>query len=421
VQNVIHPEFLLIVLGTALLPEGRPRRFAGCAAVTVGLALAGAGAGPTEPPPALPPGFLAVEAGLFVIGAALGIGSALVVVRSSRTKASVAGSAAAAGGGLGAALIAGPYVVSAPIAWLVAAIVAIAGLGWMLAALGGRSRPAVVPVTGSAPRIGLAAIGAGALLAAAAWSAGGVFIGCLLAAIGGWMVCRVPRGRTWPVAPLLVLALLAPAWWLMATIAGPEGLAIGSLPDLPWSPAAERLLAPVLLLAAWAMSGLWPLHRQEPAVLTSPVAALLLLRIAIPAFADGLDHWRALAMPVVLVGLWHGVLTRRWQVSVAALAWIGLVTATPEGQVGGLLVLLAGLGLELAGRMPARARRGTPVLRAAAALLFAGGALLAIEGGLGTEVVYTVLAAAALVAWAAQPAAAQASTASDPIATAPSA
>ena len=78
--------------------------------------------------------------------------------------------------------------------------------------------------------IGLGVIGAGALLAAASSSTGGVFAGCVLAAIGGWPISRPPAARNLPVAPMVVLALLLPAWWLMATIAGPEGLAIGSLP-----------------------------------------------------------------------------------------------------------------------------------------------------------------------------------------------
>jgi hypothetical protein len=223
------------------------------------------------------------------------------------------------------------------------------------------------------------------------------------------------------VAPTLVLLLLVPAWWLMATIAGPEGLAIGSLPDLPWSPAAERLLAPALLLAAWISSGLWPWHRQEPAALTAPVAALLLARVAIPAFPDGLDHWRALAFPVVLLGLWHGVLTRRRAESVAALAWVGLVTGTPVGQAGGALLLLAGLALELAERLPPRPTWGVSGLRTGAALVLGAGALLAMEAGLRTEVVYSVLAALALVAGAGWQPSAQASTASAPTATAPSA
>ena len=56
--------------------------------------------------------------------------------------------------------------------------------------------------------------------------------------------------------------LLLPAWWLMATIAGPVGLGVAALPAVPFSPAAERLLAIPSLIAAWAVAGLWPLHRQ---------------------------------------------------------------------------------------------------------------------------------------------------------------
>ena len=238
-------------------------------------------------------------------------------------------------------------------------------------------------------------------------------------------MCRSSTRRTLPIAPLLTLVLLLPAWWLMATIAGPEGLATGSLADLPWSPAAERLLAPVLLLAAWGMSGLWPLHQEEPAALTAPVAALLLVRVAMPAVPEGLDHWRALAMPVVLTGLWHGALARRWGEAVAGLAWVGLVTVTPVGEVGGALLLLAGLGLELAHRLPAQGGtigpRLRPILRAGGALVLATGALLAIEGGLRTEVVYTVCAVAALVVGTGPRRSPQASTASALRATAPSA
>jgi hypothetical protein len=97
------------------------------------------------------------------------------------------------------------------------------------------------------------------------------------------------------------------------------------------------------------------------------------------------------------------------------------VTATSEGQAGGALLLLAGVALELAERLPARATWGVAGLRTAAALVLGTGALLAMEGGLRTEVVYSVLAVAALVAgvgWQPSP---QASTARAPTATAPSA
>jgi hypothetical protein len=421
VQNVIHLEFLLIVLGVALLPAGRARSFAACAAIGSGLALAGLRAGPMQPVAALPPGFVAVEGALLAIGGALALGSAVPSLRSTRLPASVGGAAAAAAGGIGVVLSAWRYVIAAPKGALVVAIVVVAGLGLLVVSAGRRVRVARPLGRPSASPIGLAALGAGALLAAGGSSTGGVFAGCLLAAIAGWLIARAPATRHPAVAPTVILLLLLPAWWLMATIAGPEGLAIASLPDLPWSPAAERLLAPALLLAAWISSGLWPWHRQEPAALTAPVAALLLARVAIPAFPDGLDHWRALALPVVLLGLWHGVLTRRRAESVAALAWVGLVTATSEGQAGGALLLLAGVALELAERLPARATWGVAGLRTAAALVLGTGALLAMEGGLRTEVVYSVLAVAALVAgvgWQPSP---QASTARAPTATAPSA
>jgi hypothetical protein len=85
------------------------------------------------------------------------------------------------------------------------------------------------------------------------------------------------------------------------------------------------------------------------------------------------------------------------------------------------LLLVAGLALELAERLPARAKWAVSGIRAGAALVVGTGALLAITGGLRTEVVYSVLAAAALVAGAGRQPPAQASTASAPSATAPSA
>jgi hypothetical protein len=421
VQNVIHLEFLFIVLGVALFPAGRARSLATCAAIGSGLALAGLRAGPTELVATLPPGFVAVEGALLGIGGVLALSSALAAVRSARDRATLGGAAAAAGGGLGVVLSAWRYVIAAPTGTLLVAVIVIAGLGSLMVAGGRRVRANPPASRPSALPIGPGVIGAGTLLAAASSSTGGVFAGCVLAAIGGWLISRPPATRNLPVAPMVVLVLLLPAWWLMATIAGPEGLAIGSLPDLPWSPAAERLLAPVLLLAAWATSGLWPWHRQEPAALTAPVAALLLARVAIPAVPDGLEHWRALAFPVVLLGLYHGVLTRRRAESIVALAWVGLVTTTPIGQAGAALLLLAGLALELAERLPAQAKWAVRGLRVGGALVLGTGALLAIEGGLGTEVVYSVLAAAALVAGAGWRPSAQASTASAPTAIAPSA
>ena len=418
VQNMIHLGFLLVVLAAALLPAGRGRVLAAAGAVSAGLALAGLGAGPEAPVTALPAGFLAVEGALLAVGAVLAIAAGVVGIRPGRGSGRTQlGAAASALGGLGVGLSAAPYLrFAAPLA-LLAAVVTTAGLGLILIRAGhrlGRSSGSSERFPASPKR--LAAVTAGALLATVSPWVDPIFLGAMLTAAGGWAAARENGPRRLPVAPALTLLVLIPAWWLMRTIAGPEGLATVSLPDLPWSPAAERLLGALLLLGAWSISGLWPLQRQQPAVLTAPMAALLMARVAIPAFPDGLEHWRALALPLGLIGLWHGVVTGSRGEALVGLAWIGLATATIPGQAGAGLLLVGALIFVLAERVTARIEA---VLRPIAALAVGAGALLVTEAGLGTEVVYTVSAVAALVAAAGRPSPAQASTASELSATAP--
>jgi hypothetical protein len=198
-----------------------------------------------------------------------------------------------------------------------------------------------------------------------------------------------------PAAPILTLPLLG-AWWLMATIAGPEGLRVGALPLLPMSPAAERLLAPVFLLAGWATAGLWPLHRQLDGALLAPAGAILLIRIVIPTMPDGLEHWRPLAMPLLAAGAWHAALSGRTPGLALALAWVGLLGLTPGGRLGAALLLAGALVVELGRLAPSSpARRFTMLASGVAAAI---GGVLALEAGLRGEVVYTLLVVAALVA-----------------------
>jgi len=416
VQDVIQLEFLLLVLAAPLLPPGRARSLGAAGAIAVGLALAGLRAGPEEPVTALPAGFLAVEGALFAGGAVLGIAAAERARHAWESRGGLAGAGLSALGGLGVGLSAIPYLRAAAVLPLMAA--ATAALGIALVWVGTRLGPG----SASAPGFlgtpgGLGAIGAGALLATVSPWAGPILLGAVLTAMGGWVCARTRAPRRLPVAPVLSLALV-PAWWLMRTIAGPEGLATASLSDLPWSPAAEQLLSALLLLAAWAMSGLWPLHGEEPAALTAPVAALLIARVALPAFPDGLEHWRALVLPVVLVGGFHGVLSGNRSAALVALAWVGLAAATGQGQAGAGLVLLAAVILVAAERLRAPVQL---VARLIAALATGTGALLVAEAGLRTEVVYTVCAVAALVVAAGRWSSAQASTASADRATSPSA
>jgi hypothetical protein len=414
---MIHPGFLLALVGAALVRGDRGRRLAALATATAGLGLA---ALPTVPIPAGQPdlaGFMSVEAALLTLGAALALLAAVEGIREGRSPGSLVGSAAVAGGGVGVGLAAVPVLAAAPVGALLIALLSVAALGILLI-LGAR-RLGVAPhpdLESVAASPALAAIGLGTLVAAAAPFTGAVFAATIVTAAGGWLLRRAVAGRI-PVAPLLTLLLL-PAWWLMRTNAGPEGLAVTSLPDLPWSPAAERLLAPVLLIAAWSTSGLWPLHRQEPAVLTAPVGALLLVRVVLPAIPDGVEHWRALAMPLVVVGLWHAVLTGRRAGAVSALAWVGLLSSEPSGRLAAGLLLAGGLVMRLAGKAP---RMGLGAALRLCAVVSAGvGAFLAIGAGLRAEVVYSVMAAAALIAAVGRDRPAHARMASAPSATAPS-
>jgi hypothetical protein len=138
--------------------------------------------------------------------------------------------------------------------------------------------------------------------------------------------------------------------------------------------------------------------------------------VALPAFPDGLEHWRALVMPLVLVGGLHGVLTGNRSEALTALAWVGLAAARVQGEAGAGLVLVGALLLVAGERLGARVQ---VVARLVGALAIGAGALLVTEAGLRTEVVYTVCAVAGLVLAVGRWSSAQASTASAVRATSP--
>jgi hypothetical protein len=271
------------------------------------------------------------------------------------------------------------------------------------------------------PLVATAGLFAAVLAAAVGPQVGLVALGVIGAACAGYLLERAGGGGPrLPLAPAATILLL-PAWWLMATIAGPEGLGVARLAAVPFSPAAERLLAIPLLIAAWAVAGLWPLHRQVPGALVAPVGALLLARVAIPAVPSGLEHWRPLAMPLIVAGVWHATLSGRLPRVAVGVAWVGLLAPGRFGLVGAAFLLAAGLAVELIERIGAlRAGRLAPAFQAIPLIAFGWGALLAVGAGLQGEVVYTALAVAGLVALCGRPWP-QAITASAPSTTSPSA
>jgi hypothetical protein len=299
-------------------------------------------------------------------------------------------------GALGLLVASRASVLGASPGQLVVALGGVLALGLLLAVIGRIARFPEDDRARSLPsRRVTAGLLAGAIAAALGPHLGLVLLGVIAAAWAAHLGSRELGGSRLPIAPTLTLPLLA-AWWLMATIAGPEGLGVATLQNVPLSPAAERLLAPIFLVAAWATMGLWPLHRQLIGAFAAPAGALLLARVATPAMPDGLEHWRALAMPLGLLGLWHASLSGRRSAVAVGLAWIGLVAGSRWGELGAALLLCSAVVLELVHR-----KSGVRVQRAAAvaaAVMGGYGALLAVEAGLRAEVVYTVLGGAALVA-----------------------
>jgi hypothetical protein len=395
-MSFLESGFLLVVLGAALLPDvvARASVLAAVAAGSAGLAIAALTAGATP----LPAGFLAVDGALFVLAIVITLGSALLAGRERRGARVRIAVGALLAGAVGLGWGGRRAIVAAPKGALLLAAVVLAAVGAGFFLIGRLVRLPPAADEESPPRRLPAAAGllAGAVATAAGPHLSVVLAGVIVAAWSGWLLRRGRGGSRLPLAPMLTLLLL-PAWWLLAAIAGPEGLAVGTLPMLPISPAAEQLLAPILLVAAWSTAGLWPLHRQVPAALLAPVGALLLARVAVPAVPAGLEHWRPLAMPLIVLGIWHAALSGRLAAVAVGLAWVGLLGASRAGLTGAALLLAGALMLELATYSGERFRSWKPASRVVSALLAGVGSLLAIESGLHAEVVYTVLAVGGVV------------------------
>jgi len=393
---------LCLALAGALLDGERERRLAATGLLILGLALAAWDAGslpaldPT-PPGRLGRGFLIGNGGLLLVGLGLVCGA---VLRAPRARLRVG---ARLLGVLGALLLA-PVIVpflraGGPLAALACALALwTAGAAIViLARASARSitrRLASPPLTPdfrstAGPRhIDLIAI-AGIVATLAGPHVVVVLGGVLVATWAAWLASHRPGARPLPVAPTLTLVLI-PAGWLLATIAGPVGLGIAALPQVPLSPAAELLLAPALLLAAWATAGLWPLQRQLPGALVAPAGALLLARIAHPLVSDGLEYWRPLTVPLLVLGLWHAASWSRWPLVIAGAAILAVAGGTPVPTGGCAALLAISIALELRSAMDLAPPR-TILVRAASWPPATIAGVMVLEEVLRGEVVYSTL------------------------------
>jgi hypothetical protein len=228
------------------------------------------------------------------------------------------------------------------------------------------------PILGVAIGTGLAALGPHLSL---------VFFGGVLAAWCGWaLMPATPRRRT-ALGPAITLLLL-PVYWLLTRVAGPVGLAMRSLPDAPLSPAAERLFSASLLVVAGAMS----LLVGAPA---APAAAVLLTRVGMGSLPSGLEYWRTIAYPVLVIALWVAAFRRRPDLVAVAGTLMGLLSLDRDGIAGGCILLVAAVLIDMR-------RRGAldgGWVRVLLAFLLASGGIEALTGALRVEVFYSVLAA----------------------------
>jgi hypothetical protein len=398
--------YLLTLAGTVSLPGVLERRTAGLGVALLAVAIAAlrvAGNGFAAGAAESDIGFEVVNAGLLLGGVAMALMGAVAGVRRSGGFEEWIGPAAVAAGCVGVLWGARSSLSGAPPlrgggATLLTVLLG-AGLLWT----GDRLRPpadrAAEPVPPLPSRGGRLWLPLALLATATLTTAFGshlliVFAGAGVAAFAGYLLAWRARGkRVLPVLPFLALLLL-PTYWLLATIAGPEGLAMSGLPDVPLSPPAQVLLAPALLLVALGFAGSWPFHRQVPGVLLAPVGALLLARVGTVALPDGMEHWRALAFPIVTVAIWHAALTRCPARAAAGGALIALCSLAPTGRAASSWLLAAAIVFESSQWSPWFGPRGIrEVIRRICWVAMGWGGLLALEAGFQAEVVYSILGA----------------------------
>jgi hypothetical protein len=198
-------------------------------------------------------------------------------------------------------------------------------------------------------------------------------------------------------AALLVIGALGllPSGWLLLTVAGRLAPSLVSLPEVPLSLAAALWITPWLLLAVWVMLGQWPLQSLVPSPVLGVLAGLLLVRVGVAAVPDGLLGIQAVVAPLVVISLWWAVATQRPAMALGAAGLFGALAAPDEGAVW-LLLVFAGVTLvSLTDWF--RVRWTSPMIQIVG-FVVAAGLWPALEAGLRTQVVYTVLGVAAFAA-----------------------
>ena len=335
----------LLTVPVVFLPTIRTRVLGGVGLALVGLAASAEGAATG----AATPGFLAVNAalalvGTLVIAAALSLGWRRRSARSSRSDPDAA--------------------VSKAFSFSLDAL----GLTGLLVAL-------------LAPQ--LLWFGLGAAL-------------CLAAATRATIRARRPLA----LLPLIIATVaLGAAFALLLAVLGPLSTRVEQLAEGPVSPAAERLLVLLVGGSALLLAGLPPLDRLPWGVGLAPLAAILLGRLVVPVFPEGLAQFQAPLVLLLAVSLCWAVATGRWTRASVAGGLLGLASGERAGLVAGLVLVLWGWLVETGVALGAqRGSRLSPRWSGALALPALAAALPALTASLRVQALLSTLAVGGCIA-----------------------
>jgi hypothetical protein len=168
--------------------------------------------------------------------------------------------------------------------------------------------------------------------------AAGIFVTLLSAA-----AATLRSRRVWWIGVIGFSGILFSAGcFLLFTILGPLGGRMMDLAAGPFSPPAERLLTILFGVGSLAIAGVFPFHRAPWRQSLSPLAALLLARVLLPAFPEGVGDWQAPAMLWLAAAVAVSALSGRWAAAMVAGALLGLWSGRPEGVDSAGILLLFG-------------------------------------------------------------------------------
>ncbi|HET7602802.1 MAG TPA: hypothetical protein VFK36_07275 [Gemmatimonadales bacterium] len=244
---------------------------------------------------------------------------------------------------------------------------------------------------GGALWLGLASLGV--LVSLTAPHALLILAGAIIAAVAAHVgFRRLGAVGKLPLLPLVAIPALLVVAYYLHLIAGPIGLAVGALSEVPLSPAAQVMLAPWLIVPAALFAGPIALRRWLPGSACALVGVALLLRIGHPLLGDALPGWETLFIPAGVLMLWLAALAGAWNPAAGIAAWMVALMVVPAAAAGAWCLAVAALALVLR-------RKATGNAGLALALLAAGsgaaGAAAAFAALLQHQVVYAATAAIA--------------------------